>query len=278
MSVDDVAFGMRLKRQAGWNQLEADWLRFLAMQPDGCFVAETDGVPAGTAVACLLGEVAWLAMVLVETEMRGRGIGTALLRQAISFSEQAGARCSRLDATQLGQPLYARFGFLPEYEVTRYSGVLPPAAEIMRQEVTSCVLQPSSTDFVELCELDRSVLGTDRRKFLHRLFHEHPDEVQVAKAAGKITGYGFVRPGSEALQIGPCVATGHAGASLLADAARRHAGEMAFLDIPRVNAPATRFAESLGLSVQRTFVRMCRGDRMSDDLARLWTSSGPELG
>ena len=34
---------MHLNRQAGWNQTKAAWLRFLAMAPDGCFVAELEG-------------------------------------------------------------------------------------------------------------------------------------------------------------------------------------------------------------------------------------------
>ena len=36
----DIPTGLRLSGQNGWNQLEADWARFLAMQPDGCFATE----------------------------------------------------------------------------------------------------------------------------------------------------------------------------------------------------------------------------------------------
>src|SRR4051794_33231462 len=43
MTLADVPLGMRLKTAAGWNQVEADWLRMLALEPDGCFVAEWDG-------------------------------------------------------------------------------------------------------------------------------------------------------------------------------------------------------------------------------------------
>jgi len=31
----DVPLGMRLKDQAGWNQTEADWHRFLFLEPEG---------------------------------------------------------------------------------------------------------------------------------------------------------------------------------------------------------------------------------------------------
>ncbi len=72
MTLADLPLAMRLKSQAGWNQQEADWRRFLDMQPDGCFVAECAGVAVATTVACVFDRVAWLAMVLVDAAYRGR--------------------------------------------------------------------------------------------------------------------------------------------------------------------------------------------------------------
>src|SRR5437764_6600293 len=92
MSAADIPFGMRLKQQAGWNQLEADWRRYLDLQPDGCFVAELDGQPVGTAATSLFGSVAWIALVLVDNAVRGRGIGTALMERALAFLDQRGVR------------------------------------------------------------------------------------------------------------------------------------------------------------------------------------------
>ena len=59
MTPRDVPLGMRLKQQAGWNQTEVDWRRCLELQPDGCFVAEVEGVPVGTVTTCIFGSVAW---------------------------------------------------------------------------------------------------------------------------------------------------------------------------------------------------------------------------
>src|SRR5262245_64942987 len=84
MTPADIPLGMRLKSQNGWNQLEADWQRLLAMEPDGCFVAEANDVGVGTACTCVFGSVAWIAMVLVDAERRKQGIGTALMEHARS--------------------------------------------------------------------------------------------------------------------------------------------------------------------------------------------------
>ena len=75
MSREDLSFGLRLSSQAGWNQTGADWARYLDLQLDGCFVAEADNCPAGTVTTCAFGPVAWIAMVLVDKPLRGRGIG-----------------------------------------------------------------------------------------------------------------------------------------------------------------------------------------------------------
>src|SRR5436305_115010 len=98
MTLGDVPFGLRLCRQAGWNQLEADWQRFFALQPDGGFVAEWDGAAVGTTFVFLFGRVAWIAMVLVEERLRGQGIGRALMTHALDFLDRRAIATSRLDA------------------------------------------------------------------------------------------------------------------------------------------------------------------------------------
>src|SRR5262252_245431 len=110
MNINDLALGMRLKDQAGWNQTEADWRRMLSLEPEGCFVAEWSGEAVGTTATCIFGPVAWIAMVLVEESMRGRGIGQALMEYALTFLDEARVRSVRLDATELGKPVYEKLG------------------------------------------------------------------------------------------------------------------------------------------------------------------------
>ena len=122
MNLDDVPLGCRLNGAAGWNQLPADWQRLLALEPAGCFVAEWDGQPVGTTCVTRFDTIAWISMVLVDAAHRGRGIGTQLMRHAIAWLDQCGARTVRLDATALGRPVYEKLGFVGEYEVARWEG------------------------------------------------------------------------------------------------------------------------------------------------------------
>ena len=279
MTADDLSFAMRLKREAGWNQLEVDWRRFLAMQPDGCFVAELEGTAVGTAVTTLFGPVAWIAMVLVDTTTRGQGVGKALMRHALEFAERLGAKTVRLDATPLGQPLYERLGFVPQYSLTRYAGTLP---KVRGWAISSSALHnvraAQREDHAAILALDADATETQRDRFLLRLFEEQPDEVRVAEYKGRIEGYLTVRHGSDALQLGPCIAAAGAGELLLADALERFAGQQVYWDLPAGHAAAGRLAQAVCLASQRQLLRMCRGDWMNDDVGRLWASSGPELG
>src|SRR3712207_6787044 len=129
MTPADLPRGRRLSRRAGWNQTAADWRRFLALEPDGCFVAEHDGTPVGTTTTAVFGPVAWIGMVLVDAPARGRGVGTALVRHALAALDRRGVPTVRLDATPLGQPLYERLGFTGQFRLSRYEGTLPPAEE-----------------------------------------------------------------------------------------------------------------------------------------------------
>jgi GNAT superfamily N-acetyltransferase len=124
-TISDVTLGMRLKEQADWNQLEADWRRALALESEGCYVAEWDGKAVGTTTTCMFGPVAWIAMVLVDESMRRKGIGTALMKEALQFLDDAGVRSIRLDATADGKPLYEKLGFAVQYQLARFEGTLP---------------------------------------------------------------------------------------------------------------------------------------------------------
>lgn len=275
MTPADVPLGMRLKEEAGWNQLEADWRRMVELQPDGAYVAELDGVPCGTVTTCRFGPVAWVAMMLVQAALRGRGIGRALMVRALEDLDAHGVRSVRLDATPLGRPLYESLGFIAEAEFTRFQGVLPPA-------VGPPDHAPVALDAVwdGLSALDRAATATDRGRLLRRIAAEYPDSLQVVadEPGGGIAGYLMSRPGSKARQIGPCVARGEAGSVLLADAARRYAGETVFVDVPDEHGEAAALVRSWGLAAGRHLTRMTWGEPVLERRDWIWASAGPEKG
>jgi GNAT superfamily N-acetyltransferase len=272
MGMSDLPLGLRLKREAGWNQTEADWSRFLALQPEGCFVAESDGVAVATLTTCVFKPVAWIAMVLVDRACRGRGIGRALMTHALEYLDGLGVRTVRLDATPLGRSLYDRLGFFGEYSLARVAGVPDDSGSARPARPFDPMLMD------RILDLDRSATGTDRGRLIRRLADESPESVRTSGRDGEVAGYLTGRPGSNAWQVGPCIARGEAGPILMGDALSRLRHRSALVDIPLDNTEAMALAHARGLTVRREFLRMCRGEKVADERREIWASSGPEMG
>ena len=272
MTIDDLRLGLRLSRQAGWNQTESDWLRFMNLEPEGCFVAELNGCSVGTTTTCIFEKVAWIAMVIVDKNARGQGVGTKLLKHSLDYLDGRKVKTIRLDATRAGRPIYEKLGFVPEYELARFEG-------IVRQGKTGPVVTEVVPEhYADMIGFDRQMTGTNRAKMLSLLFKEFPENTRIRTLHDKIDGFITMRPGANAVQIGPCAATMNAGPALLSDALKRCAGKAVFVDIPTGNVHAVKIAESSGLKIQRCFMRMCRGERIKDNIQTIWAGSGPEKG
>ncbi len=276
MTTADLPLGMRLKQQAGWNQTLADWQRILQLEPEGCFVAEYAGQPVGTATTCLFDSVAWIAMVLVDEPFRGRGIGSRLMEHVLDYLNHRQVSTIRLDATPLGRRVYQKLGFVCQYDLTRWEGMLPAAASALPDGLTLGQLLPEQ--FEEFCALDRLVTGTNRRRLLEKLFAEAPTRFGIVRRSELVLGYWASRPGAKATQIGPVLAHApHFAGEVIRAAVSAFAGQYVFIDIPVVNLAAAAQAAQW-LKPQRNLTRMYRGRPVADRTELLCASFGPEKG
>ncbi|MCS7161489.1 MAG: GNAT family N-acetyltransferase [Gemmatales bacterium] len=274
MNPGDVAWGMSLKDQAGWNQTRQDWERFLALEPEGCFVAEYQGQRAGTTVALCFGQVAWLAMVLVDHALRRRGIGRALVAHALQYLESRQVLTVRLDATSLGRPLYEQFGFQIEYSLTRFTGV-PVFVECS----SHISMRPADAkDFSEVCTLDATVTHTDRRRLLAAWWSDKQVIKYVTDGNNQVSAYAMIRPGSRASMVGPILANPDIGLAVFSKVLVACAARPIYLDLPDFQPVAQHCAERVGLRAERSFFRMWLGQKPCELRHYLWASSGPECG
>jgi len=280
MAKADIPAGMRLKDLAGWNQTAADWERFLAASPAGCFVAEIEGHVCGTATTIVYeGRFAWIGMVLVDPEYRGRGVGTRLLERTIEHLDGLGVPTLKLDATPQGKPLYAKLGFVSEYEIERWmlkrrledpSGTFTLGERIMIER----------PDLNAMAKLDRLVFGADRSALLSSLDDQAPEFTVAIDAAGELAGYVLGRHGSRADHLGPWVAKDEASArSLLVEFMRRSKRECIFIDCVRPSRFACELVRDLGFEFTRPLTRMYRGaNRYPGTPGLVGAIVGPEFG
>ena len=84
MELSDMDSLMKLKNAEGWNQTENDWELLIQYRGSVNLVAVLENQIVGTVTAInYANTVAWIGMMLVDKEFRGRGIGKLLLNEAI---------------------------------------------------------------------------------------------------------------------------------------------------------------------------------------------------
>ena len=277
LSQEDVPAGLRLCRQAGWNQTADDWGAFLALSAATCRAAWVDGRFAGTVTVLPYGSFAWIGMVLVDEAARGHGLGTALLEEALAI---VGPDCTAcLDATPLGRPVYSRLGFRADGELQRWQR---PASRSMPTggRPPDIALRPwRPEDLRAIAPWDREVFGADRSPLLTLCARRTPHLAWVAERAHEPAGYILGRSGHDFDHLGPLVARSVEVATALMATALAPAPRPIVVDVPNRGSRFAGWLHAAGFRVQRGFTRMSRGPQRSPVWPdTLFAILGPEFG
>jgi GNAT superfamily N-acetyltransferase len=229
---------LALTASVGWNQTALDWRRTLRLSGP-LAIGHTDGLQLLSSAVCVPYDqtLSWVAMVLTRVEHRGRGLATSLLERLLAEST---TRTLGLDATTYGAPIYRRLGFVDHRPVCRYLG---------HGQTEQSEALPTAVDF----DLDLAVTGACRTPLLRLLARDGPS---AALGDGSFV---LLRPGANAWQLGPLVATNEiTAARLLRWALARIDGPVFWDLLPQHNA-ALELACHHGFTLSRELVRMYRG-------------------
>ena len=277
MGHSDIPFADSLRHIAGWNQSRADWERFLKMEPKGCFLAEYQNTPVGTATTVTYdNKVAWIGMVLVHPDHRRKGIGRALLLKCIEHLQNLAIPSIKLDATPAGQSVYEALGFKPEWTLSRWERSKPTAAHTTPNIIDN-KFELEDSKLEAISRLDQSAFGVSRKHLLGEISHQSCSFAEVK------SGFGFIRTGAKALQIGPVIAETernfHHIIQLIAYGFLKNQNYRIFWDIPDQNLTARCWAEKNGFTIQRTLTRMFLGSNPYAGNPRMqYAIASPDLG
>jgi GNAT superfamily N-acetyltransferase len=279
MTERDVPAGVRLNNLAGWNQTATDWHRFLKASPSGCFVADVDSRVCGTATTISYQDrFAWIGMVLVDPDYRRRGIGTQLLQKTLEYLDQRGIPTLKLDATPQGQPLYAKLGFVPEYQIERW--ILKRLRGTGTPAHNSCCVSLIESELLPVLAMDRELFGADRSFLLRSLLDDAPDFAMCISKHGRLHAYAFGRRGFFGDHLGPWIADSRSGAeNLLHEFMARSARETLVVDCLPSNPMAIEMVRACGFAQSRILTRMYRGPNTHPGKsAVICAIVGPEFG
>jgi GNAT superfamily N-acetyltransferase len=269
----DIPHGTDLCRRVNWNQLDTDWQRLIDLEPKGVFAAEEDGVLCGTASAVSYGpDMAWIGMILVHPEFRSRGIAAQLMTTCISYLKEKQVRSIKLDATDMGRPVYLKLGFKDEEPVIRYVNENPEIASRPSEHITEVL------DWSEIANLDNAAFGADRIALLKNLSVNGP-AVQYSRSGTSDFGFGFARAGFHANFIGPVVATSAPAArEIMLGLLARLSDKPVMIDVLPANTQDGGLAASFGFKSSRVLTRMYLGEVRKGKPDLVFSAAGFELG
>jgi hypothetical protein len=169
----------------------------------------------------------------------------------------------KLDATNLGQPLYEKLGFRAEQPVERWWRAGPENAS------TKSAPEPVGRNWQVS---DLHAFGVDRAALLEKL----------ARRNAPLTisdSYLLTRAGREISYLGPSVCESPTTARKLMESALQNPSPGGwFWDLMVDNKPAVSLAQDLGFAPKRHLLRMVRGKDIRGNEGAVYALAGFELG
>ncbi|TGQ68567.1 GNAT family N-acetyltransferase [Mesorhizobium sp. M00.F.Ca.ET.186.01.1.1] len=192
---DHIEGAVALSRQENWPHRPQDWQ--LALQLSSGVVALGDhGQVTGTILVTPYGDdCAMINMVIVDRNVRGKGLGRRLMEQAFALAEN---RPLRLVATTDGMPLYEKLGFVPSGTVLQHQG------KVAELGAPDGVEAASADDLPDIKAMDREAYGADREALIDALAER--GQFAVIRRNGTIEAYAAIRPFGRGEVIGPVIA------------------------------------------------------------------------
>lgn len=268
---------MKIKNAEGWNQTEKDWELLIHYQGSVNLVAVQDDRIIGTVCAINYAHtVAWIGMMLVDKEFRGRGISKLLLNETIRKLEKCAS--IKLDATPAGRPVYLKLGFKDEYKL--YRMVHPSVSEISLSQGAFEAVHVMPEDLPELAEFDKLVFGADRTSLISHLYENYPELAWLIREKNKVVGFCLGRRGVNFTQVGPVFGSSELLAkSLIRSAVNSISGNAVVVDILAAQTSTIEWLEGCGFTSQRSFDRMYLHNNPHPGIIESqYLICGPELG
>ena len=244
----DVPQARALSQAVGWNQTPDDWRLAIEMNPVGCFAMEFEATLVATTTTIRYGtDLAWIGMVLTHPEYRARGYARSLMQCALDHLSDV--KTIKLDATEMGAPLYRQLGFVDECVIERWHG---------QSNFTPVEVQQFTDP-----AFDKEAFGADRGTLLKRLAKIESASLEDAFAMGRGN------------RFGPCVSRSKESAVALAQRyLARHPNQHLVWDL----FPENNLAQSLGFVLSRRLTRMTRGRNLKSNHALVYACAGFEFG
>ena len=252
---EDLEPFLHLASEENWICGRWEFAFLLGHFPQGCLAVRIDDAPVAFITSIKYGKSGWIGNLVVRKDLRGKGIGTTLMKNALADLVDAGARTVWLTASEAGKHIYERSGFAVIDMVKRWFGIGTGGLDA----------HPGDVSIADVLAMDNSGWGDMRESILTELLER--GTVMVCNG-----GFLIGQPADGSMQLGPWGAEGRKAAKKLLDGARIRAGDgtRIFLDAPVRNIDAAVLLHSRGFTLGGSALLMYLGEKPAYDPTRIY--------
>lgn len=246
-----------------WPDIKEPYSHYV--EADFCFPFKiiSDGTIAAVGSLIVHHDVAWLGHIIVHPQHRKKGLGEMMTRQLVEIGQQKGCTTTYLIATDLGETVYLKVGFVTETEYPVYTDVSIPYDAVIADGITGAYAHRFEG---QLTVMDKLCSGEDR--FFH--LQKYLSEAIICHSNNNLEGYYIPGLGS-----GLIVAVSRqAGLALLAI----HTQTPKFLVFPVENTILMELMQQLGKQPVKSVKRMRLGAQRPTELSYIYNRIGGNLG
>lgn len=272
MTLQQVEMAAQWAAKEGWNPGIHDARIFYNTDPQGFLIGLDGQEPVAVISAVRYGDqFGFIGFYIARPDLRNEGYGFRMGREAMRRCHDIN---TGLDGVLDKVDQYGKIGFKLAYRNGRFRGLSRPAS------VDKRLVPVAQADFKELMKYDRQMFPAERPGFM-RMWIDEPAHRGVALLdAGRIRGFGIVRPCQIGYKIGPLFADNEQIAQTIFDGLT---GPLpveteVFWDTPMCNKKAVGLAQAMGMTVVFETARMYSQGAPDIDLDRLFGVTTFELG
>lgn len=273
ISLNNLKTAIDWADREGWNPGLHDAIAFYETDPTGFFMGFIGDEP----VSCISAvsykkKFGFLGLYIVRREFRGKGLGLAIWKKALSY---LGSQNIGLDGVIAQQENYKKSGFKIAYKNMRFQG-----RSFKSNKISEDIVKLSEIPIEEICDYDSKHFPVERPLFI-RNWIKMPYSFSLGIVrCGKLKGYGVIRKCRKGYKIGPLFADNkdYAEGLLIALINKIEKDSDFYLDIPEVNQDALNLVKKRNMNFVFETARMYSKEAPDLPMHKIFGVTTLELG